>query len=134
LGNPVKIVVTALTSGLIRLTSVTVGTSRPRVLAEFYGRLFGTEPSTVEDDWAQLRTPGGMTVNFELEREFRRPVWPGVAGEQVATQHLDVEVDDLRAATEHAVACGAVLAPVQPQDTVRVLFDPDGHPFCLFLG
>jgi hypothetical protein len=28
---------------------------------------------------------------------------------------------------------GAVLAEVQPQDDVRVLFDPSGHPFCLFL-
>jgi hypothetical protein len=25
------------------------------------------------------------------------------------------------------------LADFQPQDDVRVLFDPDGHPFCLFL-
>jgi len=30
-------------------------------------------------------------------------------------------------------ACGAVLAESQPQDDVRVLFDPSGHPFCLFL-
>jgi hypothetical protein len=26
-----------------------------------------------------------------------------------------------------------VLADVQPQDDVRVLFDPSGHPFCLFV-
>jgi len=25
-----------------------------------------------------------------------------------------------------------VLAEFQPQDDVRVLFDPSGHPFCLF--
>jgi hypothetical protein len=24
------------------------------------------------------------------------------------------------------------LAPVQPQQRVRVLFDPAGHPFCLY--
>jgi hypothetical protein len=29
---------------------------------------------------------------------------------------------------------GATLAQVQPQDDVRVLLDPDGHPFCLFLS
>ncbi|MFD9697793.1 VOC family protein [Lentzea sp. NPDC059081] len=118
----------------MRLTSVTVGTSQPRVLASFYARLFGVEPSALEDDWAQVRTPGGMTVNLELEREFRRPVWPSAAGAPVATQHLDIEVDDLDAAVRHAVSCGAVVAEVQPQEDVRVLFDPDGHPFCLFLG
>ncbi|MFC3893949.1 VOC family protein [Lentzea rhizosphaerae] len=118
----------------MRLNAVTVGTSHPKMLAEFYARLLGTVPAEVDEDWALVRTPGGMAVNFELERQFRPPVWPSEPGSQVATQHLDIEVDDLGAATAHAVACGAVLAEVQPQQDVRVLFDPDGHPFCLFLG
>ena len=29
---------------------------------------------------------------------------------------------------------GATLAEFQPQDEVRVLFDPAGHPFCLYVG
>lgn len=118
----------------MRLNAVTVGTARPRVLAEFYARLLGTVPAALEDEWALVRAPAGMAVNFELEREFRRPVWPSEPGRQVATQHLDIEVDDLDAAMAHAVACGAVPASVQPQEDVRVLLDPDGHPFCLFLG
>ncbi|GGN30421.1 VOC family protein [Streptomyces fuscichromogenes] len=44
---------------------------------------------------------------------------------------LDFQVDDLDAAVAEAVAGGAVLAPDQPQDHVRVLFDPAGHPFRL---
>ncbi|MGW6928681.1 VOC family protein [Lentzea sp. NPDC054927] len=118
----------------MRLTSVTVGTSQPRELARFYARLLGAAVATEEDDWVLVRVPGGFSLNFERERQFRRPVWPSVAGEQTASQHLDIEVDDLAEAVAHAVACGAVLAPMQPQDDVRVLFDPDGHPFCLFLG
>ncbi|GHH41276.1 VOC family protein [Lentzea cavernae] len=118
----------------MRLTSVTVGTSQPVALAAFYARLLGGTVTAADEGWAQVRTPGGLTVNLELEREFRRPVWPSEPGAPVATQHLDIEVDDLDAAVEHALACGAVLAQVQPQDDVRVLFDPDGHPFCLFLG
>jgi Glyoxalase-like domain len=47
--------------------------------------------------------------------------------------HLDIAVDDLAAAGEHAIAAGAVLAVRQPQDDVRVYLDPAGHPFCLFL-
>jgi len=48
--------------------------------------------------------------------------------------HLDIEVTDLAAATEHAVAAGAVLAGYQPQELVRVLLDPAGHPFCLWVN
>ncbi|MFD4668269.1 VOC family protein [Lentzea sp. NPDC058450] len=118
----------------MRLTSVTVGTSRPLELAAFYARLLGGEVAREEPDWAQVRVPGGLTLNFEHEGCFRRPVWPAVAGEQIASQHLDVEVDDLDAAAGHAVACGAVMAVAQPQENVRVLIDPDGHPFCLFTG
>jgi len=47
--------------------------------------------------------------------------------------HLDIQVDDLDAAVEHAVAAGARLADHQPQERVRVMLDPAGHPFCLFL-
>jgi len=48
--------------------------------------------------------------------------------------HLDIEVDDLAAAGEHAVAAGAVLADHQPQHDVRVYRDPAGHPFCLWVA
>ena len=48
--------------------------------------------------------------------------------------HLDVEVDDLEIAVADALALGAALAADQPQDDVRVLLDPAGHPFCLYLG
>lgn len=42
-------------------------------------------------------------------------------------------VDDLTTTTVWAIGCGATLAEFQPQDDVRVLVDPAGHPFCLFL-
>ena len=116
----------------MRLTSVTVGTSRPLELAAFYARLLGGSVGRTEPDWAQVRVPGGLTLNFEHEACFRRPVWPARAGEQTASQHLDVEVDDLEAAVTHALGCGAALAEEQPQPGVGVLLDPDGHPFCLF--
>jgi hypothetical protein len=46
--------------------------------------------------------------------------------------HLDLQVTDLAAAVEDAVALGATLAQFQPQDDVRVLLDLAGHPFCLY--
>jgi len=47
--------------------------------------------------------------------------------------HLDIAVNDLSSAVEHALALGATVTDFQPQDDVRVLFDPAGHPFCLFV-
>jgi hypothetical protein len=46
--------------------------------------------------------------------------------------HLDIEVDDLEQAVAHAVAVGAEQAEYQPQQNVRVMLDPAGHPFCLY--
>jgi hypothetical protein len=71
-------------------------------------------------------------LNFEYERHFSRPTWPSEPDGQNATQHLDIAVDHLETAVKEAVATGAELAGVQPQDGVCVLLDPDGHPFCLF--
>jgi catechol 2,3-dioxygenase-like lactoylglutathione lyase family enzyme len=50
------------------------------------------------------------------------------------TAHLDIAVDDMPAACEHAKAAGAMLAHFQPQGLVRVFLDPDGHPFCLYVA
>lgn len=43
-------------------------------------------------------------------------------------------MSDLQAAVAHALELGATIADYQPQQTVRVLLDPAGHPFCLYLG
>ena len=125
----------------LRATSVTVMTPDPLALADFYARLLGTDVSTVEPappgapeaaGFAQVRMPH-LTLNFEYEEQWSRPVWPAESGRQTATQHLDVWVDDLVTAAAWAIRCGATLAETQPQDDVRVLLDPVGHPFCLFL-
>ena len=126
----------------LRANSITIGTSRPHDLAHFYARLLDL-PVTADDPaipgdpvrggWAQVRPPdgAGLTLNFEYERHFQRPVWPSTSDGQNPTQHLDIEVDDLEAAVDRAVSLGATLAEFQPQDDVRVMLDLDGHPFCL---
>lgn len=127
-------------------TSVSIGTPDPHAAAAFWARLLGyrvtaddpPDPADPGDGgWAQVAPePGapGFTLNLEHERAYRVPVWPARPGEQVATQHVDVHVPDgdLDAAVAWALDCGARLAPEQPQADVRVLFSPDGHPFCLF--
>jgi catechol 2,3-dioxygenase-like lactoylglutathione lyase family enzyme len=128
----------------LQVTSVTITAPDPRTLAEFYSRLLGRPVTTLEgprpghpqeDGWAQILPTEGTTeptLNFEYEEKWTTPVWPAEADGQNATQHLDIYVSDLGAATTHALNVGASLADFQPQETVRVLFDPAGHPFCLF--
>jgi hypothetical protein len=60
-------------------------------------------------------------------------VWPSEAGLQQMMLHIDIAVDDVAAAVADAVELGATVADYQPQDDVRVLLDPAGHPFCLYL-
>ncbi|MGV9502751.1 VOC family protein [Streptomyces sp. NPDC003642] len=59
------------------------------------------------------------------------PVWPSGPGRQQMMVHLDIEVDDVARETARALTLGARLAQFQPQDDVRALLDPAGHPFCL---
>lgn len=130
----------------LQLTSITIGSPHPRELARFYAELLDGEitaddpprPDEPETSgWAQVRTRsdyGQVTLNFEHEAAWQTPVWPSEVGKQHITQHLDIRVDDLEESVAHAVACGALLDPFQPQSTVRVMRDPHGHPFCLFIG
>lgn len=86
-----------------------------------------------EDGWALLRSPdGAQKLEIQWEPSYAPPVWPSVAGEQLMMIHLDFGTDRLEAAVEWAVSCGARLADHQPQADVRVMLDPEGHPFCLF--
>ena len=64
------------------------------------------------------------------------PVWPPVPGTQQMQQHLDIQVDDLAAASAVAEEAGAVAARRARGPTTRSCGstrDPAGHPFCLFV-
>jgi catechol 2,3-dioxygenase-like lactoylglutathione lyase family enzyme len=105
-----------------------------RALAEFYAGLLGWTIAKTEPGWAAVSPPSGVAyLGFQTSPEYVPPVWPAVDGAQQMMMHLDIEVDDLDAAVADAIAAGATLAGHQPQDDVRVLLDPAGHPFCLYL-
>ncbi|MFF7645389.1 VOC family protein [Streptomyces canus] len=121
-----------------RLSTVVLDTHDAHELAAFYQRLLGYVVRAEEPDWVLIGPPAGTegtSLAFETEPEYVPPVWPTrKPGDQQMMLHLDIEVDDLEAETARAVAAGARLAEYQPQDDVRVLHDPSGHPFCLWTG
>lgn len=121
----------------LRFTTTTLSTRDARRLAAFYEALLGWERRLDDVGWVVLRAPwdaerSGHALAFHVDDEYVPPVWPSREGQQQMMAHMEIGTDDLDAAVEHALACGASLAARQPQDDVRVMVDPDGHPFCLF--
>lgn len=104
-------------------------------LARFYQRLLGWRLYEDPPGGAALAPSdtAGYNLAFQTEPNYARPVWPTEAGHPQMSMHLDIQVDDLDEAVAYAVGIGAEVAAYQPQETVRVMIDPAGHPFCLYL-
>ncbi len=119
---------------MIRLTATVLDAPDIRALAGFYQRLLGWERIIDEPGWIRIGSPdGGAGLSFQPEPKHVRPSWPAGDGDQQMQTHLDIEVDDLAAATARALDEGATMAEYQPQEHVRVMLDPAGHPFCLWV-
>ena len=105
-----------------------------RALACFYRDLFGWSLAADEPGWCTMSIPEACAnLAFQTEALYERPAWPAVIGKQQMMMHLDIGVTDLEAAVQDAIALGAELHVHQPQDDVRVMLDPAGHPFCLYV-
>jgi catechol 2,3-dioxygenase-like lactoylglutathione lyase family enzyme len=118
----------------LRLTEVVIDAADAHALGAFYQRLLGGELVADEPDWVLLREAStGLTLAFGTEPDYEPPTWPDRRGRHGMMLHLDFLVDDLDEGVAHAERSGARLAAHQPQELVRVLLDPDGHPFCLWV-
>jgi catechol-2,3-dioxygenase len=102
-------------------------------LAHFYADLLGWQIATEGPKHCTMGPGDGVAyLAVQTAAGYERPAWPNQAGRQQMMLHLDFEVVDLEAAVAHAVELGAEVASFQPQETVRVMLDPAGHPFCLY--
>lgn len=117
----------------MRIAGTVFSTRRARELAAFYSQLLGWPMRGDEDGWVVVR-PDDVShgLSFHEDIEYVPPVWPSRPDAQRMMVHLDIGTDDLEAAVAWALDCGATIAGYQPQPDVRVMLDPDGHPFCLF--
>jgi glyoxalase superfamily protein len=105
----------------------------PHALLAFWSALLD-KPIYNEDEGGGALDFGEGVAYLSVQRAevYEPPVWPPEPGKPGMQLHLDVEVADLDEAVEHALELGATLADFQPQDDVRVMLDPAGHPFCLY--
>ncbi|EFL32607.1 conserved hypothetical protein [Streptomyces viridochromogenes DSM 40736] len=118
---------------LAKLGVVVLDCPDPHALAAFYAEVLGGTPtveSDGEDEWVDLKVPGGTPLAFQAAPGFVPPRWPSPDHSQQF--HLDLEVEDLDAAEKGVLALGA--KPLDAEDrsrSFRVYADPAGHPFCL---
>jgi predicted enzyme related to lactoylglutathione lyase len=123
----------------ISWTTVTIDCSDAEVLGAFYSRLLGWDISARDGaGWLQLRNPqGGIGLNIQAEDTYEAPVWPEQSGYQAKMMHFEIFVDDLELAVQLVLEFGGHQALHQPTDRdqtrLRVMLDPAGHPFCLFV-
>ncbi|CAL9333841.1 VOC family protein [Streptomyces sp. Tu 3180] len=116
------------------LAATTLDAPDAHALARFYQGPLGWPVRKEEPGWVEIAPSDGTAgLSFQTEPLFTRPRWPSARSGQQMMMHLDIEVDDLSPAVERALASGATPADFQPQADVRVLYDPAGHPFCLFV-
>ena len=78
---------------------------------------------------------GKWRVGIQLAPNHVAPEWPDGNPQQV---HLDLHVEDPRAAHDEAMALGATLLQPAPDlvsdEGHQVYADPAGHPFCIGWG
>ena len=138
-----------MTGPTIALTTICLDCRDAHEMARFYGGLLGWESTLTEPDWVLMRDPeGGVGLSFQADEQYVEPVWPEAPGEQQKMLHLELRVTPadpgadltgdagqaaLDAAARVVTALGGRLAGRQARTDLRVVLDPAGHPFCLFL-
>lgn len=130
----------ALRAPAARLIAVCLDCDDADVLANFYTALCGWR--VVDRDgqgWVQLRDPdSGFKLNVQSMVGYEPPIWPEEPGRQQKMLHFELEVDNLESTILLALELGAKEADHQPPDRdpsrIRVMLDPSGHPFCLFMA
>ena len=117
----------------IKIFSFTLDCKDPDKLADFYATFLGWDKgANKEEGWVWVTGPEKYPfILFQEDADYIPPVWPTEPGAQQTIAHLDFAVTDMEKAVPHAIRCGAIMAPEQFSDDWRVMFDPEGHPFCL---
>lgn len=114
---------------------VVLDTRDPLALAEFYSSLMDWKIVKQEPEFVAVAPLGENVAYLAFQRspDYDQPTWPNKSHAQQMMMHLDIQVAHLESAVKVATEAGATEAEHQPQESVRVMLDPDGHPFCLYV-
>ncbi len=99
--------------------------------SSFWAGLLGGTVNA-DDDWHSVIVDGEWRLGIQLAPDHVAPEWPTGTPQQI---HLDLHVDDIKAAHEEAMSLGATLLQpardINAREGFQVYADPAGHPFCL---
>ncbi|GGS44420.1 MULTISPECIES: VOC family protein [Actinokineospora] len=107
-----------------RLDQLVIDCLEPAVLARFWAGLLGGDVVDRASGWSHTDPPGFPRLAFQPVPD------PRTTKNRL---HLDVEVDDIRAAAETAVGLGAQRMGGLMSDakgSFQVMRDPEGNEFC----
>lgn len=101
----------------------------------FWAGMLGGHVFTDQTWHSVIDAAGEWRIGVQLAPNHVPPDWPDGNPQQV---HLDLHVDDPRAAHDEAIALGArLLQPARDlgsDEGYQVYADPAGHPFCIGWG
>jgi len=113
-----------------QLDAMTLDCPDPHSLAAFYQAATGWEIVFDTHEYVYMAGEGRLQVGFQRVENQQRPSWPS----PVAQAHLGLSVPDLDRAEAQLLALGATKASPQPNEKImRVLLDPAGHPFYVYV-
>jgi predicted enzyme related to lactoylglutathione lyase len=111
--------------------TVIMNSEEPERLAEFWAAVLGVRMREHDPEagiiWLEPDEPGGVNIGFQ--RVAHRASGP-------SETHIDVAVEGLDAAQASIEERGGALREVHTLEggfEWRVLMDPDGNPFCIFV-
>lgn len=115
----------------ISQTMVVLDAADLNAVSSFWaGLLAGTVRA--DEDWHTIYVDGEPRMAVQLAPNHVPPEWPDGTPQQI---HLDLYVEDVRAAHADVMSLGARLLKEAPDlgsaHGFQVYADPAGHPFCL---
>jgi len=122
----------------VKVQSLIYDCDRPEELAMFYAKLLGGKVDSDPYGGYSVTVPGlGIDLGFQVDEQYKRPVWLGSETDQQPMLHLDLKVKNRKEAIDYAVSLGAIVPEKQfcqlDWDVQWItLLDPAGHPFCFF--
>jgi len=113
-----------------QVDAITLDCPDPQSLAAFYRTVTGWETVFDTHEYIYLAGEGSFQLGFQRVPGQRQPSWPS----PVAQAHLGLSVPDLDRAEAQLLALGAAKASPQPDEKImRVLLDPAGYPFYVYV-
>jgi catechol 2,3-dioxygenase-like lactoylglutathione lyase family enzyme len=113
-----------------QVDGITLDCPDPKQLATFYQRATGWPIVYDTDEFVYLGGPGTFQLGFQRVAEQQPPEWPSPSRQG----HLAFSVSVLDDGEKRLLELGATKADVQPNEALwRVLIDPAGHPFYVYV-